>query len=70
MESFIIKGLQYDMHVDKIHTKSNAFMLELNDKRIATCSTDKSISIVSLDYENKKSKRKMLMTVGFIVFVN
>ena len=52
-----IRALQHDVHVDKIHTNSIFFILELTDKRIATCSSDKSISIVSLDYQTKKWKQ-------------
>ena len=55
-ERNIIKGIQYDIHVYGIHTNWIYFFLELNDKRIATCG-DKSISIVSLDYETKKWKQ-------------
>ena len=49
-----IQGLHHDVHVEKIHTESIRFILELTDKRIATCGGDKSISVVSLDYQIKK----------------
>ena len=51
-----IEELQHDIHVDKIHSDSICFILELTDKRIATCGCDNSISIVSLDYQTKKWK--------------
>ena len=56
-EPTIIQALQHDVHVDKIHTDWISFILELTDTRIATCSEDKSISIVSLDYQTKKWKQ-------------
>ena len=51
-----IKELQHVVHVDKIHTRCIYYILELTDTRIATCSYDNSISIVSLDYQTKKWK--------------
>ena len=52
-----IQGLQHDIHVDNIHTNTIRFLLELKDKRIASCGEDYSISIVSLDYQTKKWKQ-------------
>ena len=49
-----IKELQHEIHIEKIHTKDICFITELKDKRIATCSKDKSISIISINYETKK----------------
>ena len=53
----IIQGLQHDKHAEQIHTSCILFLMELKDKRIATCGDDKSISIVSLNYETKKWKQ-------------
>ena len=52
-----IQGLQHDIHVDNIHTNAIRFLLELKDKRIASCGQDQLISIVSLDFQTKKWKQ-------------
>ena len=69
-ERNIIKGIQYDIDVDKIHTSWIYFILELNDKRIATCSDDHSISIVSLDYQTKKWKQDIKQEAAHNKYVN
>ena len=50
----LIQGIQHDVHVEKIHTNGVWFIMELKDKRIATCGYDKAISVVSINYETKK----------------
>ena len=56
-QSSSVQGLQHDIHVDNIHTNNIRFLLELKDKRIASCGEDHSISIVSLDYQTKMWKQ-------------
>ena len=48
-----IKGLEHIIHIDKIHSSTLCSPIVLNDKRIATCSNDKSICVLSINYESK-----------------
>ena len=48
-----IKGLEHIIHIDKIHSSTLYSPTALNDKRIATCSDDKSICVLSINYEKK-----------------
>ena len=54
-----IQQSQQDIHVEGIHSSEIHCLIELNDKRIVTCGNDKSISIVSLDYETKQWKQNI-----------
>ena len=56
-----IKGFQRDIKVEDTHKNYITFLMELKDTRIATCSYDNSISVVSLDYETKKWKQDIKM---------
>ena len=49
----------YMLYMLTRYTRGNGiyYLMELKDKRIATCGYDNSISIVSLDYETKKWKQ-------------
>lgn len=49
----IIQGLQHELQIEKIHSSTlNSFLL-LRDKRIVTCSSDNSISVISIDFNKK-----------------
>ena len=47
---YSIQGLEHEIHVEKLHTDTIQCLMELKDKRIATCSNDQSIYIISLNY--------------------
>ena len=49
----IIQGLQHEIQINNIHSNSLYSPLILSDKRIATCSSDHSISVISIDYNKK-----------------
>ena len=53
-QSVSIQGLQHEIHLENIFSNNLYSPIELKDKRIACCSYDYSISIISIDYENKK----------------
>ena len=44
--------------------------IKLKDKRIATCGVDKSISIVSIDYETKKWKQDIKKNSAHSSYIN
>ena len=52
---YSIQGLEHKVHVEQIHLLPTQCLIELKDKRIATCG-DNSISIVSLNYYTKEWK--------------
>ena len=53
-QSVSIQRLQHEIHLENIFSNTLYSPIELKDKRIACCSFDHSISIVSIDYGNKK----------------
>ena len=50
----IVKKLEDYISIDKIHSNSINSIIELQDKRIVLCSYDKSITVYSINYEEKK----------------
>ena len=49
----IIQGLEHVIQINNIHSSNLYSPLLLTDKRIATCSADKSISVISIDFDKK-----------------
>ena len=53
----VIKELQHEINAENIHTDEITCLIELTDKRIATCGVDKSISIISIDHATNTWKQ-------------
>ena len=49
-----LKKLEDYISIDNIHSNTITSIIELQDKRIALCSYDKSITVYSINYEEKK----------------
>jgi WD40 repeat protein len=49
-----LKELEDHITINNIHSNSICSIIELQDKRIALCSKDKSISVYTIDYKYKK----------------
>ena len=56
-----IQQLQYELSIKNLHTSSVRCFIQLQDKRIATGSTDKSISICSIDFSCNLWKQDFIM---------
>ena len=52
-----IKSFQQEIHINNLHSSDIYCPTELTDKRIVTCSYDKSISVLSLDCAKNKWKQ-------------
>ena len=49
-----LKELEDHITIDKIHSNTITSIIELQDKRIVLCSQDKSITVYSINYDEKK----------------